>query len=450
MPRFLLYLVPVLYLACILAIQPPEHLGPADSAPRLSLFLYDDYDLTALAMRGLNHLESRTPGRTDAPPKLSAEEFRRALADRSRTLELRYFLEYPHAVLWVTPVGFEGLVGPTPIMPPPAVLDGCHNNVVEHLPRNGEEEDLWSWLRHATRVYRILLTATLLLLLAVSLAGTDPAAESGPIWILLLPGALFFSINRFDALPALLTACGFAALGRRWLLTSAVCLGAATMVKVYPVLLAPLVIRYLWDDPRRALRWAATYGVTMLAFLAPALIASDWEAVLGPYRFQLSRPPEYPWTFYGKLLPRFLGQSDALGSAVRLGSVLLALGLVLRARPTDLADLLRRGALVLLVFVALQVFYSPQWILWLAPLLIPLAARRRQLVPLLVTLDLISYLSLVSVLPDAPLWPILRQFLVPGRAVVLFLIGWQLRAPIQITSEATCVDDDPESRHHNR
>lgn len=421
MPRWLLFLVPPVYLACLFALQPADHLGPADAAPRLSLFLYDDYDMTALALRGLNHLEPRRPGRTDAPPKVSAEAFPQALADRSRALEPRYFLEYPHAVLWLTGFGFTGA---NPVTPP-AVFDGCHNNVVEHVPGNAEEQDLWDRLRHATRVYRVLMTVALLLLIAVLL--TD---RTGPVLLLLLPGALFFAVNRFDVLPALLAACGFALLGRRWVVLSAVCLGAATMVKVYPVLLAPLVIRYLSENRRAAVNWTVAYASTLGAFLLPALIASDWEAVLGPYRYQLTRPPEFKWTLYGYVLPRYLGASDALGSAFRLGSVLVVLGLLLRRRPTDLDDLLRRGATVLLVFVALQVFYSPQWILWLLPLLVPLAERRRQLIPLLIALDLVSYFSLVSVLPGSPLWPALRVGLIVARAGLLAGLGWVIWQPL--------------------
>ena len=41
-------------------------------------------------------------------------------------------------------------------------------------------------------------------------------------------------------------------------------------------------------------------------------------------------------------------------------------------RPADLAGVLRRGAVVLIVFIGFSVYFSPQWVLWLAPLCLPL------------------------------------------------------------------------------
>lgn len=78
---------------------------------------------------------------------------------------------------------------------------------------------------------------------------------------------------------------------------------------------------------------------------------------------------------------------------------------ILMWRPIDdLADLLRRGALLLLYFLSIAVFYSPQWVLWLAPLLLPLAARSRGLLVLFVGLDLASYGVI-------PCWALLRAIL---------------------------------------
>jgi hypothetical protein len=59
----------------------------------------------------------------------------------------------------------------------------------------------------------------------------------------------------------------------------------------------------------------------------------------------------------------------------------------------EIPSLLRRSAVVLIVFISLQVFFSPQWIIWLTPLLAPLAQRDRSLIPWLVAFDLIMFLS---------------------------------------------------------
>jgi hypothetical protein len=121
-------------------------------------------------------------------------------------------------------------------------------------------------------------------------------------------------------------------------------------------------------------------------------VASGWEAVWAPYRFQLGREPLL-WTAYGYILPRSLEQSDLQGTMFRLGCLVLTVAALSLPRVPDLGTLLRRGAVVLIVFVSLAVFYSPQWILWLTPLLLPLAPGRRWLTGLIIALDLVTFLT---------------------------------------------------------
>jgi hypothetical protein len=167
---------------------------------------------------------------------------------------------------------------------------------------------------------------------------------------------------------------------------------AAVLVKVYPILLAPLVVRYLWTKRRDAGRWAAAFLAGCCLALTPLLFGSDLEAILAPYRFQLTRPAEAGMTIYGCILPVQLA-SGPLGGLFRL-VVLSGTTAALLWKPIpDLASLLRRGALLLLVFVSVSVFYSPQWVIWFAPLLFPLARTERRLGLSFVTFDLITYLT---------------------------------------------------------
>jgi hypothetical protein len=245
----------------------------------------------------------------------------------------------------------------------------------------------------------------------------------------MLPAALYFTLYRFDIVPALLTALSLACLGRRWWSASALLLAAATMVKVYPVLLVPLVLRYLggW---RRAGRWLAVYAAAVVAFVLPPLLGEGLEAVLGPYRVQLSRQRE-GYTLYGLLLPAALGENDALGKGFRLAALLLVLAGLLRRRPGDLAGLLRNGAVLLVVFVSLSVFYSPQWLLWLAPLLLPLTGRTRGLAWLVAALDLVTFCTFPLVAPEglAAALAAARFLVLGGIVLVLGLAGWREGVP---------------------
>jgi hypothetical protein len=283
------------------------------------------------------------------------------------------------------------------------------------------------------------MAACFLGLVAVLRAGYGPGGElraSGAL--LLLPATLYFTLNRFDIVPALLTALGLAYLGRRRVVASALLFAAATMVKVYPLFLAPLVVRYLWPRRRDALRWAAAYLAGVLLFLVPPLLLDGWEAVWAPYRFQLARARD-GWSLYDSILPVALADNNLVGRGFRLGGLLVTLAALLWRRPPDLAGVLRRCAVVLIVFTSLSVFYSPQWILWLVPLLVPLAARQRGLGWLIVALDVATFFTF-------PVWPpvglhqvVIARFIVLGTLAVLLLCrewGGKGHAPVPLVRTA--------------
>jgi hypothetical protein len=383
--------LPPVYLLLVLAAQPGDHLGPPPEGSWAPEGLYDDFDFTAMAQRGLNASLGRLAGREDCPDiTIPADEFDAWLDAGPRPRLPRYFLEYPHAALLLFRVPFL-FFGEDDV--PAAVLDGNYGNIVLHEPRNDGERRLWTRFRWAVRFYLTVMIACQLALVAVLRKGYGAGgrlASNG--LLLLLPGAIYYVAYRFDVIPALLTALSLACLGRRWVVASAVFLGAAAMVKVYPVLLVPLVLRYLWDDRRALGAWLAAFVATVGAFLLPPLAASGWEAVWAPYRFQLGREPLL-WTAYDYLLPKYLEQSDLRGTAFRLCCLALTVAVLALPRVPDLGALLRRGAVVLIVFVSLAVFYSPQWVLWLSPLLLPLATGRPLLTGLVVALDLVTFFT---------------------------------------------------------
>jgi hypothetical protein len=90
-----------------------------------------------------------------------------------------------------------------------------------------------------------------------------------------------------------------------------------------------------------------------------------------------------------------------------------------------------------IVFAGLSVFSSPQWLLWFLPLLVPLAARSRSVLILVVALDLVTYL-VFPVTSDAPytrwaiasnyretldqLWPELTRWLDYTRFALFFAL----------------------------
>jgi hypothetical protein len=387
--RWAPFVVPPCYLLLVFALQPRDHMGPPDAAPWLYSSLYDDYDATAMALRGLNVARDRIPGSADPPCQPPPDGLNRELDDPHQALKPRYHLEYPTAALLLFRLGWVGQSNLDSY--PPAVLDGDYVQLVEHKPRNDQERVWWGQFRRAGQTYMLLMMACGLCLTAVLRAGYEPGGGlSSSGLLLLLPAALYFTLNRFDILPALLTALSLACLGRRWTAASAAFLAAATVLKLFPLLLAPLIVRYLLPDWRRAAAWIGCYVAVGVASLLPPLLLYGWPGLLEPLRFQLGRGPS-AFVLYGPLLPPCLAANDLTGRLFRLGALAATVAAVCATRPPHLASLLRRGAVVLIVFICLSVYFSPQWVLWLAPLLLPLARGNRLLAGLVIALDLITY-----------------------------------------------------------
>jgi hypothetical protein len=391
--------------------------------------IYDDYDLAAYALRGLNASLGRPPGAAIDPPGKLSYDFAVALAgDHPQPDQTKpYFLEYPVAAAWLFALPYKLWPSKVDETAPMTFLDGWHNNIVEHVPETRQQKDLWGRLRYAIRFYHVLGLACLIGMMVIARLGLETESRlAGPIFLFVLPAALYFSANRFDAVPAFLTMLSLACLGRRWTLMSGAWLGAAIMIKLYPVLLAPIVLRYLSSKPRQAAAWLLGALMVMGACTLATLWLYGPEATLAPYRYQLGRSADsFGITFYGHVWPSWLADSGPLGSCFRLGVVGLVVLCSIITRPRDLAGVLTRSVLVVIAFVAMQTFYSPQWLLWITPLLVPLAARQRSVLLLAVALDVITYLTfpVVCDLLGHPHWQTWLTELVYVRAAPLLALA---------------------------
>ena len=224
--------------------------------------------------------------------------------------------------------------------------------------------------------------------LALGLAAVAPALL-GPV-----------VLTRFDLWPALLTVAALAALvGGRDRLGSGL-LGAAIAAKLYPVVLLPLLGVWLWRRSgrrRAAAGLAIAVAVPLVAYLAFAVV--ELHPVLVSVGRQLGRPLQLESLGAAVLVAGHhvlgygLGWSSSHGSQNLDGTAagilaavtsLAQLGLLawlwLRfARgPAEPERLLRYSAAAVAVFVAFGKVLSPQFLIWLLPL-VPLVAGRRGL-----------------------------------------------------------------------
>lgn len=207
-------------------------------------------------------------------------------------------------------------------------------------------------------------------------------------------------LSRFDLWPAALTAAALAALITGRLRLGHVVLGAAIAAKLYPVVLAPIAVAYVWRrrGRREALVCAAALAaVVALAFVPFFVLAPGglWHSLWD----QASRPLQIESIGAGLLLVAHQvfgtgitmesshGSQNLSGTApdvlAAAQSVLQVVALftvwVLFARgPARRDRLILASAAALAAFIALGKVLSPQFLIWLVPV-VPLVWGRRGL-----------------------------------------------------------------------
>jgi hypothetical protein len=254
--------------------------------------------------------------------------------------------------------------------------------------------DAFEWLMAAFGVVCVLLCAVALAGLGATRLRTVAALAVVATFPLLLGSVV---LTRFDLYPAALVVGALAALvwGRDRLGLGL--LGGAVAVKLYPVVLVPLAIAYVW---RRRGRREALIGlglasaVVALAFLPFLAVAPG--GVVHSIGHQLSRPLQIESLgsalyltahhLFGLDVEMRSGHGSqnlhawGTGAAAVVSSVvtLAALVWIWLRRPATADELVRWSAAVLVAFVALGKVLSPQFLIWLAPV-VPLVAGVRGL-----------------------------------------------------------------------
>ncbi len=207
-------------------------------------------------------------------------------------------------------------------------------------------------------------------------------------------------LSRFDLWPAALTAAALAALVSGRLRLGHVALGAAIAAKLYPVVLAPVAVAYVWrrKGRREALVCAAAMAAVVVLAFVPFLVLAPgglWHSLWD----QASRPLQIESLGAGLILVAHNvfgtgitmesshGSQNLVGSApdalAVAQSVLQVVALVtvwvLFARgPARRDRLILASAAALVAFIALGKVLSPQFLIWLIPF-VPLVHGRRGL-----------------------------------------------------------------------
>lgn len=220
--------------------------------------------------------------------------------------------------------------------------------------------------------------------------------------LFLLPAFLYFSLWRFDLFPALLVAAALLAVTRERYGLALLALWASVMAKIYPVLfIVPFTLYLLPRLSSKAVRRRLLIAALVAAGLTAAVIVvaylKDVRPITSVLKLHLSRPFEA-----GSLRELFDRWLWALPLTAQESRLLIAIPcfilqfvavplLIVRASVRDIPALVRACVFVLVPFMAFGSFFSQQWIIWLAPLVV-LVGRRAELA-LLAALDLLLFLQ---------------------------------------------------------
>ncbi len=203
-------------------------------------------------------------------------------------------------------------------------------------------------------------------------------------------------LTRFDLWPAMLTSFALAALLAQRLRLGHAALGLAVAAKLYPGVLLPVALAQAWrrGGRREALLCGGLFAAVVLAVYLPFLLVAP-DGVAASVGRQLSRPLQIESLGAAMLLAvhQLLGvgiemhsgrgSQNLVGPAADVLAVLLSVAQVVtlvwlwirfaRGEQTP-ARLARYASASLVAFVALGKVLSPQFLVWLIPV-VPLARR---------------------------------------------------------------------------
>jgi 8-oxo-dGTP pyrophosphatase MutT (NUDIX family) len=271
------------------------------------------------------------------------------------------------------------------------------------LPGIGTQGNDGRFRRHFETLM-FLFGAAIVLATAFSLAGlrAPPRRAYAAVAFVGIAPLLLGSVvlTRFDLWPAALAAVALALVVWGRLRLGHIVLGAAIAAKVWPAVLAPLFVAYVWRSRgrREALVCAGSLVAAAVAVVLPFFVLSPggvWDSVVR----QTTRPLQleslgaalivvshdmfgtgaHMVSSHGSqnLGGGFANAVGALQTVLQIGVVVGTWTWFARAH-RDRAELVRASAAVVVAFVALGKVVSPQFLIWLIPF-VPLVRGRRGL-----------------------------------------------------------------------
>jgi hypothetical protein len=260
------------------------------------------------------------------------------------------------------------------------------------------------------------------------------------LWLLiLLPSAFYFALNRFDIFPVLFVLLTLFFLHTQKFITAIIFLSIAILFKLYPLLLLPMVVVYIYKFAGKKIMYKSLCYMGLL--LGGVYIFYGFmfgtHAVLQPFFTYISRSD-----FYGSWLWVYNNFYNGIDNIIILNKAVMLVGFALlysgwfygftKNKNTSLLYVFGGVTIILIWYHIFTSFYSPQWWLWYLPFLIFLIENWRD-AGLILVYDILNYIQFPLLFNIDPNTTIL-VFTVSIRTILLVFIGliivkrfWQLQ-----------------------
>jgi hypothetical protein len=251
------------------------------------------------------------------------------------------------------------------------------------------------WYLHAFKVLMALVGLATLVVVGLILARLEASTRRLYAAVLAVAAAPLVigpvSLNTYDAFPALLVAGSLAALLWRRDSLALALLGVAFAAKLYAAALVPLFAVWLWRTGRPVIRPLLVFAATVLVLVGPFAVLG-WDGLVESVRAQAGRGLQIESLGAAVLLAAHrLGVYDAevvrgstaaltrdlegglpdvlaaAASVAQVAAVILVVVLFLRGRSNGQRLTLATAA-TLAGFLAFARFVSPQYLVWLVPI----------------------------------------------------------------------------------
>ncbi|MFH1199037.1 MAG: hypothetical protein V1650_02610 [Candidatus Omnitrophota bacterium] len=254
--------------------------------------------------------------------------------------------------------------------------------------------------------YRIIFTGLMFIIFYVTIYLLSKISkiidgDYKNIILVMFPSFLWFTANRFDLLPAALSLLSTYLLFRNKYNSAFFVLGLAIMTKWYPIIYAPLFLSYVYANQsnkieKRVVSFKALFFLLFVigVICMHAILLSGGKNFFVPYIWHWDRWANADSLLSFLKLPYMTGQRVVIIKWIFFSLQFVSLPLLLMRAIKSKKELIASMAIATVSFIIFAKFNSPQWLLWVSPIMLLINARAVFVLLLLFDLSTFIYFPL--------------------------------------------------------